>query len=224
MVFNTLGRAQAALGHTGWRDNFRRSLRILEKVDPFEVPRSANYLIHAEMQAGRLKAAENLICQTEMRPAMNDFSRWMLRFLRAELARRRGEIWSDPEMDAQPLRRGPAGHPFGFYFQATARQPGRTQEDAIERLQKARGFFLLDVVHGDEGNILLFLAEFVRLAEAAYGMDSHLWQEASASIKRYLQIPQARGLKDYYRAVFRSLDVAPTHDGGEPLLLRSPYF
>lgn len=225
MVFNTLGRAQTALGDPGWEANFRRSMRIREQMYPFDTPRSANYLIHALLRHGRLKAAERLVDQMEAREAMSHFSRWMLRFLRADLARRQGgEPWFDSEMECQNPASVPSGHPFGFYFQATARQPRRTPEGAAERFKKAQEFFLLDVADGDSRNILWFLAECMRLAEAGYTKNNQQWQDALASLKRYTKGRAARGLDRYYRAVLSALGTAPTRDGAELLLERVPYF
>jgi hypothetical protein len=223
MVQNTLSRALIALGEGGWRMGFERSTEILKKTNSFDLARTWNYWIQGALKAGCLDEAERLIRRSEALGDMSLFSRWVLRTNRADLARRRGQTWSDPEMEQQQVRPGVVGHPFGIYFQVTARQPGRDPLDAAARFQRARDFFLLDLDEADQGNILVFQAACMCLARAAVLEDCREWGEGLQSLRTYLKRRDSRGFRAYYRQTLAGLGTQPSYEAAEYLLARAPH-
>ena len=222
-VFNTLGRAQVALRRDGWQANFKRSLAVLDAVNPHDRARTLNYQIHGLLRTGSLQRAATWIDRALQGP-MSDASRRHLAFARAELARRRGKTWQDRDMDQQLLADGTAGHPFGFYFQATARQRGRNIEDAVHRFRCAEQFFQHDVGSGDPGNIQIFLAACMRLGEAAWLDDSFRWQHAVADLTAYVRRRNRKCLADYYQEVLPRPGSLPSVIAADALLQQVPYF
>src|SRR5262249_59099068 len=97
------------------------------------------YLATGYVGKGRWGEAEEVLCRIAIHPGLGEISRWFLCFYQADAARRRGETWTDPEMERAVVSRR-VGHPFGFYLQATARQPGRDSASAIDRFLRARQF------------------------------------------------------------------------------------
>lgn len=222
-VFNTLGRAQVVRHQPGWQDNFSRSLAVLSATEPYDQPRTLNYQIHALLRSNRLRDAEKQIGRVETM-AMSDFSRWHLRFAQAELARRRAETWQHAEMDRQAVATCSVGHPFGFYYQATARQRGRMPEDAAERFRRAEQFFRRDLECRDTANIQVFLAACMRLAAAAWLDEAASWQEAVQSLQEYASHRTRRSLKMHYSGVLPLYGSLPSVSATEAMLLRVPYF
>ncbi len=129
-VFNTLGRALVALDRPGWEDLFCRSAELLEELEPSDLPRTWCYLAQGYLRNGQLSEAEEVLCRIASHPGLGEMSRWFLRFYEADAARRRGKTWTDPEMERAVVSRR-VGHPFGFYLQATARQPGWDTASAL---------------------------------------------------------------------------------------------
>src|SRR5262249_48461162 len=158
-VFNTLARAWLIMGRRGWGDLFRRSEEILRERDPTDLPRTWNYLAHGLLREGQLDDADSLLVRIESHPTLTGFSRLNCRFLQAEYHPSRGQLWHNEEMEAAPGVKKRAGHPFAFYFQATARQSGCSVVDAVKRFRLAQELFLQDAGSGDHPNILHFLAE-----------------------------------------------------------------
>jgi len=224
MVFNTLARARVILGRGEWMELFRRSEAILREREPTDLPRTLSYLAHGLLRNGLLKVANSVLLQAESCPAIPDFSRWICRFLRAEYHRSGGQQWVDEEMEAAPKVKKRAGHPFGFYFQATARQPGRNQDDARERFRRAGELFLQDAGSGDHPNILHFLADSMRLGEAAWGNNAALWSEAREALARHLEPRSGCGLTEHYTKVWKALNDRPDRDAAEAFLRRVPFF
>jgi hypothetical protein len=222
-VLNTLGRAQVVLQQDGWEDNFSRSLTVLAATDPHDQARTINYRIHGLLRANRLQHAAKWM-ERVRRCEMSEFSRWHLLFAQAELARRREQVWEDEEIERQDEAECPAGHPFGFYFQATARQHGRSVEDATDRFRRAEQFFRRDVDSGDPGNIQVFLAACMRLAEAAWLDDVRIWREVVSALSGYANGRKRRALANYYRDVLPQLGSLPSVAAVQTLLSRVPYF
>ena len=134
----------AVSGGAGWEELFRRSQDILREWDPIGPPAD---LVLPRTWPAPPRAAERggaVISQIEEQPGLNDLSRWSLRFLQAEHARQRGERWISEEMEIIRQEGHSVGHPFGFYYQATARQPGRTSDDSVERFRRASELFSKD--------------------------------------------------------------------------------
>jgi hypothetical protein len=222
-VFNTLGRAWVALGRVGWEELFRQSAQLLGELEPIDLPRTWCYLAQGYLREGRLREADDVLARIEAHPGLSELSRWFLRILQADAARRRGEIWTDPEMERAVLSRR-VGHPFGFYLQATARQPGRGAADALDRFRRARSFLGQDEPEGDAHNIQRFLVECIRLAEAAWAPDAKCWEASLAEIGRYLAPPPGIALQRHYAAYQPGSGSPPTRAAAERLLDRVPFF
>ncbi len=224
MVFNTLARARVLRGPDGWRELFARSLEVLARRDPLDMPRTWNYLVHGLLRHGELDEAGEVLARAECHPARGDFSRWLLRFLQAEYARRRGELWTDPEMEASPGEPRRLGHPFGFYFQATALQPGRARDDVLARLRQARAFFLRDAGVSERPNILRFLADCLLLAESAWEDDAQRWQQARDLLAAHLRPRPGCRLDVYYAESWNTVGAVPDRRAAEEFLRRVPFF
>uniref|UniRef100_A0A7C4QQ30 Uncharacterized protein n=1 Tax=Schlesneria paludicola TaxID=360056 RepID=A0A7C4QQ30_9PLAN len=222
-VCNTLGRAWVALGRDGWEELFQRSEKILQELEPTDLPRTWSYLAHGYLRAGRGREAEEVLARIETHPGLDDLSRWFLRFYQADWARRQGRTWSDPEMERATLSPR-VGHPFAFYFQATARQPDRPVDDAIDRFQRACAFLTQDQPDGDPQNIQRFLADCLRLAEAAWRADQTRWTQAVMALEGHLSAPGGEGLARHYAGAVPPRDSAPSRAAAEQLLNRVPYF
>src|SRR5262249_24258479 len=105
----------------------------------------------------------------EGHPGLQEMSRWFPHVLKAEHARQSGDLWSSEEMEKALPEGHRVGHPFGLYLQATARQPGREPDDAVERFRRASLFLSLDAPSSAYPNIQHLLADCIRLGEAAWG-------------------------------------------------------
>jgi hypothetical protein len=224
MVFNTLGRARVTRGDTGWEEPFRRSLDILLQWEPTDLPRTLCYLAHGFIRHGLPKDAEEVLRQIEEHPDIHEVSRWFLRFYQAEQARRGGMQWISEDMENASPDRGRVGHPFGFYFQATARQAGRAADDAGRRFELASEFFLLEAPGTEYLNIQHFLADCMRLASAAWRNDRDLWDESRAAIAGRIKPAAGSGLVTYYSERFNALGSTPNREATEAFLTRVPFF
>lgn len=222
-LFNTLGRAWVACGWDGWEELFQHSEAILQEVEPTDLPRTWCDLAQGYLRSGPLSEAAPVLARIEKHPCLDKLSRWFLRVFRADLARRRGETWTDPEMERATVS-DRVGHPFAFSFQATARQQGRAVDDAVDRFRRAREFLAQDEPDGDEQNIQCFLTECIRLAEAAWIGDKDGWAQSLTALERYLAPQPGRGLSTHYAGHVPAHGSVPTRDAGERLLSRVPFF
>ena len=223
MVFNTLARALSAEGELGWELLFGESEALLRQVDPADLARTWSYLAHAFLKRGRTSDAAVVLDRVEQHPGLGDVSGWFMKFLQAEGARQSGQLWSDPEMErAAPSAR--VGHPFGLYLQATARQPGRSDGDAIARFRAARQFFEQDRPDGDRRNIQVFLADCLLLAEAAWADDVPLWCRAQTAVSRHVSEAGPHSLAEFYSGFVPSAESGPDKSLATRLLVRVPFF
>ena len=127
-------------------------------------------------------------------------------------------------MDRQAPTPGSAGHPFGMYLQATARQPGRHRDDRIGRLHRSAEFFEIDVAGTKGPNLPSFLATCVRLCAAAEGQGAAAWRAHRGELIRYFRGRPNRGFACHYRAAWEGLGSAPDVTRAEVLLKLVPYF
>jgi hypothetical protein len=224
MVFNTLARALVILGRGEWIELFRKSEIILHEYEPTDLPRTWNFLAHGLIRSGQLDKANSVLVQAENWPGISELSRWFCCFLRAEYSRSCGQQSFSDEMEAAPNEKKRAGHPFGFYFRATARQPDRTKLDAVNRFRRARDFFLQDAGSGDPPNILHFLADCMRLGEAGWSADAPLWCQARCALARHLEPRSGCKLAEHYKEVWTVIGDYPDRDAAEALLRRVPFF
>ena len=119
-----------------------------------------------------------------------------------------------------------AGHPSGFYFQATARQPGRSAEDAAARFEQARRMFLKDISDRDKSSdtVLVLLASAVELAHAAAIDAFYPWQQSRAFLKDFIESRTDGAMSRYDKNVLHGLPERPDPDAAERLLTRIPFF
>lgn len=221
-VFNTLGRAETFCGEE-WESKFRESLRLQEWTDPPSIARTTCYLAHAFLRHNRLPEAEEEIRKGKTQLGANDFSHWELSFLRADLARRQEEIWNDPKMDDREPQ-GRVAHPFGKYFQATARQSKRAPKDRINRFEKAIRFMEIDVVESETPNLLKFLALSLRLRLASECGSTDQWSSVGRDLSKFFQGQGNSDLVKYYAPVWKKIGAAPNIKVSEQFLDRNPYF
>ncbi|MGF1583044.1 MAG: hypothetical protein ACFCD0_27305 [Gemmataceae bacterium] len=223
-VFNTLGRALVALEQDGWEDLFFWSEKLLEELEPSDLPRTWSYRAQGYLRAGRLEEAEEVLQRIENHPGLGDMSRWFLRFWQADAARRRGRIWEDQEMEQATVSRR-VGHPFAFYFQATARQPGREIADSVERFRRAREFFGQDRPGSqDEQNIQCFLTDCICLAEAAWQNNQQSWDDTLGRLENQLVPTTSFTLHEHYKGCLPSKGSDPDRETVEKLLVKVPFF
>lgn len=218
MLFNTLGRSLVALGEEGWKELFLESIEIQKYVEPAEVQRTRNYLIEGLLSAGQLEEAERFIEEGEEDALLSAISRHYLRFYRADLARRRGEVWTS--LDEEELEKLT---PFvqGFYFQATGRQEGRPREEQIGRLRRAQKLFKAEM-HSEE-SILFWLAAAVGMAASAREENAR-WGEEREDLLRFFETRTGEEFDGYYRKVIREMPEQPDLEWVEGLLDLIPYF
>jgi hypothetical protein len=93
-----------------------------------------------------------------------------------------------------------------------------------ELFHRAEQFFRRDVDSGDPGNIQVFLAACMRLAEAAWLDDVRIWREVVSALSGYANGRKRRALANYYRDVLPQLGSLPSVAAVQTLLSRVPYF
>lgn len=228
-LLGTLGRAEIALGGDSWLEPVDRAIQIQRFERRADLPRAIGILIDGLLRTDRLEEAEEQLklAETELRKTEyeSNVDLWFLRFRRAELARRRAEIWGDPLMENPDIRRqGQFARPIAYYYQATARQPGRSDEDAADRLRQAAHAFAS--ITRDRGITqgLRFFESMMRLAEAERRGDGSTWARARNTLVHYLDHEAPLALRRWYEPVIAELGNSPTRDGVEALLGRVPYF
>ena len=172
-MWNTLARAQAILGPTGWDELFRRSLVLSSRSidDTANLQRTSSYLIHGLLRHDRVTEAITELAEAgESRNPLPPANPWF-GFPVANAARVEGTQWGHPELDkARPDDdKAVPRHVYGLYYQATGRQQPRSvggELGRIERLTRAAGFFRAEA--GDaERNICVLFADALELAAAA---------------------------------------------------------
>jgi hypothetical protein len=146
-----------------------------------------------------------------------------MRFYQADAARRRGQIWADPEMEQAAVSRR-VGHPFGLYFQATARQRGRRTADTLHRFRRARELLRQDRPDGDDRNIQGFLVACINVAEAACCADQDRWDEALTAVERRLASLPGSRLPENYTDDVPPRGSIPAQEAADRLLIRVPCF
>jgi hypothetical protein len=223
-----------------WRALCTEALALQAETAPAQLPLTRGFFIGALLASDALDEAEVEIAKAEGELLRADYvnnpSLWFLRFDRAELARRRGEVWDDPEMERAGLvRPGQFGRAMGYYFQATARQAGRVAEDAAARFDRAAEFFGAGPPLEHSG--LWVFVHLMRLGAAERRGDGAAWESAYGALAEFLARDFAAGIRDFYGATFTALPAsfqaelgfeagASTTSPGaalEALLARDPY-
>ncbi len=212
-LFNTLGRILIVLNRDGWQELFRRSIELQRLFDPENVVRTQCYLVQGLLRFD-LGAAEKQLVNMEEEDAGSSAD--FLKFYRAELARRKGDLWEDLKFESDREKKG--GHAFGFYLQATARQNGRSQEDAQARFSRAASVFSTAAGRGKNLNLLNLFAAFMNLG-VAVSVGSHATVVAELErVQKLLSEDGAIELSNYYQEYLQSSIAL------EELLSSVPYF
>jgi hypothetical protein len=223
MVSNTLGRLEIFAGGP-WQERFTQSLQLQKGSDPEGFVRTSCYLVHGLLRHGRLHDAERLIRKTKGRSGANIASTWSLHFAQATLARLRGERSKPCELDEQPLKGGPVGHPVGQYLQAAARQKPRSPEESARLLRRAAAFFEADLQAGEQLTLLSFLAGCARLRAAASEANPVGWQKERQVLGKFFRGRKGRHFLNWYREAWSNLGGKPDVEAAERFLARVPYF
>lgn len=222
-VFNTTARALAALDADPgrWEILFQRSLRLQDVTRSSDWCRTAAYLIHARLRHNQFESAETLL-RAALARVESDDTRLYLRAHEADLARRRGDVWTDEALDESIPSQGILAFPRGLYFVATARQAGRSRDDVLARLGKARLFFAC--VRLDQG--LPSLAEFIQflveLLEAVVAEDTSRAGTALDRIRVFFSL--CPNVASWYEPVWRTVQAAAIREHVEAMFARVPYF
>ncbi|HVA49613.1 MAG TPA: hypothetical protein VNH11_24825 [Pirellulales bacterium] len=218
-LWNTLARAMAITREQGWDELFARSEALQRRLgDGGNLARTTHDRIHALLRHGDLVRATQALEEADW-SAQSTTVPW-LPFLRADLARLEGRVWSDEALDER-LKLGKKPYSAWIYAQATARQAPRTARDAIERLRRAIKL-LHDESGGIDGNICNLFAAMLELAIAARSADAERWTAAVAKIKGFLAT--AAENCQYYGPATNALPAAPDVAAVESLLNLVPYF
>lgn len=218
-VFNTLGRAEVILGLSGWEDNFRRSLALQRDLDPEQAPRTSSSLVHGLLRQHRLdEAHRELETVGSLDEVANNWSQGALKASRAELARQRGESWTDPRMEDWGAEDPPPNHVLAFYHQAVARQPGC--QNAPCRLRLA-GKLCRSEVATNLRNVTYLFALCFELAAAGAAKCVEDWEGTCRRIRDYLQGDAV--IREHYAAAVSSLPAGPSWPAAEMLLGRVPH-
>lgn len=223
MVLNTLGNAEIAMANPErkWETRFRKSLEIQSGTDRYNQPRTANDLIHGLLRSDRLADAD-LELQSWLPNCSNSFSAFFLKFAAADLARRRGDLFEDPELESATADTVRVGHPIAYYFQATARQVGRNAPDAAVRFRKAVQLFQHDLTDDSENSILDLLIACMKLGVGLHTDDRRAWCSAADDLQRFLDV-HGGPLLSWYGACVHQLGKTPDSAALERLLERVPY-
>lgn len=215
-LFNTAARAMIMLRCGDWETLFNSSLRLQVQIDPASVRRTEGYLIHGLLRAHRLAEAESLLSRHENAKTGDVFADGFTIYFRCELERRRGRLWpsDDNTVAAWP------GYTFSFAMQAAARQPGRSQVQAVGFLQRAESE--LSRHCRDDHNILRMICAAITLARAGIADDPNDWNQASDWLRQHV-VMLGESQRCYFRHALDNLPESPNLDAAESLLQLMPY-
>jgi len=111
-------RAWIELRHRSWRHEAEVLLGLAQAGAPAQVEAIALLLARGLLRSGQLREAGDVLAALPSQSAP-----WDAAFLRADLARLRGQQWSDAELDAVTPAGAAELQAWGRYAQAVARQP-----------------------------------------------------------------------------------------------------
>jgi hypothetical protein len=205
----------------GWEELFGRSLALHRRLDdPENIDRTTHYLVHVRLRHGNTTGARAaLVDAPGLREDSGTGNPWAA-FLHANLARLENREWADRVLDER-LAAGARPYSAWLYVQAAARQPSRTREDALRRLDQAISL-LRHEAGGVQGNVCNLFAAFLELDAAARSGDSRLWANALTSAHGFLSA--APDHRDYYGGGLDDSPTAPDVRVGESMLDLVPYF
>ena len=169
MLFNTLARLLVVTGADGWEPLYRASIELQRDFEPSSIGRTRCYLTHGLLRA-RNRSAE---VQKELswfdEHEVDPYTKSFVKFYRAELYRQNPSCGLAFRQD-EDFEKGGKNHPYGFYLQATARQPGRDPDDRKERFEKAIMVFANEIGGYTHQNILHLVSHFIGLETGVTGV------------------------------------------------------
>lgn len=216
-VRNTLGRLQTINSDKSWRANFDYSISLQQDVDPLSIPRTRCYIVRGLLRNSQLDDARKEI-EGLQQLNLAGFSATEQKFFQADLARRERCIWDDQDFENDENTFG--GHPLGFYYQATARQPQRDPNDRAQRLERAAEEFRKDIGEFSEGNVLELFSLFVLWRRAVMLTEPELIEEYRDKVKEII-VNEAGPVQQHY---LWKVELAEKTGDFEPLFDAVPYF
>ena len=175
--------------------------------------------MHGLLRHGQTgKAAEELDRVGPLDALENRYSRGQFKFLRAELARQRGETWTDSKMEDLEGEGKPPSHMVAFYHQAVARQQTGCLD--ASRLREAARLCHSEAGHNRHNVAALFGWCFV-LAAAAVENSVADWESARQEIGAFLDNDTA--FRDHYGEMLSALSDIPKWHHAETILKQVPY-
>ncbi len=216
-VLGTLGQVLTASGsYEEAASLLAEAVGIFKAIEPLEVSRAYNYLIHNRLRAGDLVKAGDLLVESEEWIEETDtYGKLFRAFYRAELDRRYKRPTPRPK-----LPEGYAGliHPYAFSLQAWARNhvhPHQDREHAIEEAAQRLEQVLA------KGGVLEFLAHTYRVYKAVLLGDEDSFREARENWATWLDRHGKSPFKHRYQRLPCELTQARRYV--DELLDRIPY-
>lgn len=184
--------------------------------------RTRNYPIHGFLRHNRLKEARqelDLVTLADLDATSRAFRLYMY----ADLARREGRIWDHEDADNMQPRCWGIQHPWGLYFQATGRQPGRSKDDTRERLARSSAFFRAETPGYYEFTLSELLAAIVDICRCAReNRDSFI--DAVQAFSACLNASPENVLANYYRDAVLHSESEQRVTAADHLASLCPYF
>lgn len=212
---NTLARCLVAVGDEGWQNLLTQSLEIQKAIDPVNVSRTTNVLVHCLLKANQVSEANKLIASAGEPSNLFDF------WLRAEAARRSGETW-DNEQRARIDSFDSCSHAFGFACQAIARQANHEQSTRVQYMELAKGSLSIGAEQ-DATNVKRLLTAFcdlaIKMVSGCGQVDDQLEE-----IQRLLSLPGLSGARMWYEGELRNVEQNHTWQSVDELFSRVPHF
>lgn len=218
-LLTVAARAASVRGQVVAVEWMRTAVALQERAnDPF-ASRTLGHLVEVLLRLGRDDEAEEALDRAWSQQGCDndllDHSDWFLAMFRAELARRRGELWSDPRLDAlEPEPDGSSLWVLAGYQQAVARQSGRSSEERVDRLRRSARFAGSSAARDGVYQLLSDLLE--RCANALDGQQTRSTGSGAITL--------TGPIGDWYRDALRELDRSPSLAAVDALLTRVPHF
>ncbi|MEJ5375363.1 MAG: tetratricopeptide repeat protein [bacterium] len=192
------------------------AVEIFKAIEPLEVSRAYNYLIHNRLRAGDLTKAQDLLFESEGWIEETDtYGKLFRAFYRAELDRRYKRPSPRPK-----LPEGYPGliHPYAFALQAWARNLTHLAKDRKEAIEEAAD--RLEQVPA-KGGVLEFLAHTYRVYKAVLLAEEDSFRKARKNWQTWLDQHGKSPFKHRYQQIPFELEEARTYM--DELMDRIPY-
>ncbi len=215
VLFNTLSRCMVTQFDQRWESFLHQSISIQQAIDPANVGRTKNYLIHGYLKFGRSDDALTILSQSSSEKT-DPYLIW----LTAEHARLTEQTWSEAEIDR--ITFDARNHVCGFIFQAIARQPSQSPEIRSKLLRRAAGTFSYRVDY-DATNLKRLLVSYCDLASFVSVKDEPSVSRAIRSCMDVLAIPGFEYVNNWYRDELNCVKQDRDWNAIERLFMRVPH-